>query len=295
MKKHPLLIAVLVTALVVVFFVAMTLAALSWLGRETLWQAGDKVGVVEVKGLIADSRTTLKQLDRFSRDQRIKAIVLRVNSPGGAVSPSQDIMREIEKIKKAKKVVASMGAIAASGGYYVSCAADLIMASPGTTTGSIGVVMRLLNMGDLTRRLGLDFYFLKAGAMKDLGNPFRPMTREEQAVVQNLLDSIHRQFINDVARNRKLPADKVKALADGRVFTGEEAKKLGLVDELGNLPDAIQRAGRLAGIRGRVEAVYPERESFSFLRWFLGQEAEESLSRLALPYPEPAYLPAWVR
>ncbi len=297
MAKHPLLNACLVTVLVVVVFLVLTFAAISWMGRGGggLFALGEKVGVVEIKGIIADSKTPLKQLGQFSDDAGIKAIVVRINSPGGAVGPSQEILREIEKIKKKKKVVASLGTVAASGGYYIASGADLIMASPGTATGSIGVIMQFTNVQELTKKLGLDFFSLKAGRYKDVGSPFRPMTPEDKAYMQGLLDNIYDQFIRDVARNRKLTPEKVKALAEGKVYTGEEAKKLGLVDEFGNLPDAIEKAGRLAGIKGKVEAAYPEKEGFSLWRLLLGGDSEDTLSHLALPYPEPAYLPPWFR
>jgi len=296
MKNHPLLSGCLITLAVVAFFVALTVAAVSFIGKGSLWGMGEKVGVVEVKGLITDSRLVLKQLEKYHKDPRIKAIVVRVNSPGGAVSPSQDIMREMEKIRKDKKIVASMGTLAASGGYYVSLGADLIMASPGTATGSIGVIIKLSNVEQLTKKLGLDFFSLKSGAYKDAGTPFRQMTPEERAYLQRLIDNIYTQFLKDVARARKMTLAKAKSLADGKVYTGEEAKQLGLVDELGNLPDAIERAGRLAGIKGKVEAVYPEKEGFSLLRLLLGQDPEESLRSLtSLPYPEPAFLPPWLQ
>ena len=295
MKRHPLLNAFLVAALVVVVFVGVSLLTLPWLRQGEFWTGGEKVGVVEIKGVIADSRTYLKQLDRFTNDRSIKAVVLRVNSPGGAVGPSQEIMQEVKKVSKTKKVVASLGTVAASGGYYVASAADLIMSSPGTATGSIGVIMQFANVEQLTRKLGLDFSTLKAGRYKDVGSPFRPMTPEDKAYLQDLLDNIYQQFIRDVAKNRKIPMEKMKELAEGRVYTGEEAKKAGLVDEFGNIQDAIEKAGRLGGIKGRVEAVYPEKDSFSLLRLLLGQDTEESLTNLSLPYPEPAFLPPWFK
>ncbi len=295
MPRHPLWNAILVTALIVIFFVGLTVAALSWLNKGIFGGLKEKVGVVEIKGLITESRPILKQLDQFAQDRRIKAIVLRVNSPGGAVGPSQEILREIEKIRAKKKVVASLGTLAASGGYYIACGADLIMANPGTATGSIGVIMQFTNVEGLTKKIGLDFFNLKAGRYKDVGSPFRPMTKEEAAYLQHLLDNIYQQFVQDVARNRKLSPEKVKALAEGKIYTGEEAKQLGLVDEFGNLPDAIEKAGRLGGIIGKVEAVYPEKEGFSLLRFLLGQDTEDTLANLALPYPEPAFLPPWIR
>ncbi len=293
MKRHPLLSSCLLVVLAMVLFVGLSMLALAWWGPGGIW-FGEKVGVVEIKGLISESRPILKQLDRYRQDSRIKAVVLRINSPGGAVGPSQEILREVEKLRKEKKVVASLGTLAASGGYYVACGADLIMANPGTATGSIGVVMQFANVEKLGKKLGLDIYALKAGRYKDVGSPFRPMTPEEKAYLQKLLDNIYQQFLRDVARNRKIPLEKMRRLAEGRIYTGEEAKNLGLVDEFGNLPDAIEKAGRLGGIKGKVEAVYPEKERFSFLRWLLDQDSD-SLSHLVFPYPEPAYLPSWYR
>jgi len=256
---------------------------------------GEKVGVVEVTGLISKSTPTLEELKRFREDNSIRAVVLRVSSPGGAVGPSQEIMEEVKKTREAKKVVASLGSVAASGGYYVASACDLIMASPGTATGSIGVIMQLTNLEQLTKKIGVDVFSLKAGALKDMGSPFKPLTPEEKAVFQGLLNNIHEQFIADVAQNRNLPLDKVRTLADGRIFTGKEAKELGLVDALGNYNDAVEKAGRLGGITGKIETVLPEKKGFSLLKLFLGQDAEKNLEFLITPYPEPAFLPPWFR
>ncbi len=298
MKRHPLLSSFLIVAFILIFFIGLALATLKWWGKEGLWAQKPKVGVVEISGLITRSRPTLKELRRLSEDDRIKAILVRINSPGGAVGPSQEIMREILKVRKKKRVVASLETIAASGGYYIACASDVIMANPGTAVGSIGVIMKLTNVEQLTKKLGVDFYSLKAGDLKDLGSPFRPMTSEERAVLQGLLDGIHQQFINDVATNRKIPLEKMGPLANGSVFTGEEAKKNGLVDELGNFEDALELAGRLGGIKGKVEPVFPEKKRLSLFSFLLGREAEERLEEYAAffsPFPEPALLPPWFR
>lgn len=268
-------------------------SALAFWDLGDLFGLGEKVGVVEVSGLLSKSTPVIEDLKRFREDSRVKAIVLRVNSPGGVVAPAQEIMREVERTKKDKKVVASLGSMAASGGYYAACAADLIMASPGTATGSIGVILKLANFEELTKKLGVDFYSLKAGAMKDLGSPFRPLTPQEREVLQKLINDIHEQFMRDVARHRKLPLERVRALADGRIITGEEALKLGLVDALGNFNDAVERAGRLGGIKGKIELLYPERKGFSLLNLLLGQEVRQNLESWLLPYPEPAFLPPW--
>jgi protease-4 len=273
----------------------LVLVTASCLEGENWLEFGEKVGVVEVKGMLSEARPTLEELRRFQHDSRIKAIVLRVNSPGGAVTPAQEIMREVEKVRRTKKVVASFGSTAASGGYYAACSADLIMASPGTTTGSIGVILRLPNLEQLAKKLGVDVQTLQAGALKNLGSPFHPMTPEERAALQTLLDNIHRQFIQDVARHRRLPVDKVKSLADGNVLTGEDAKRLGLVDELGNFEDAVEKAGRLGGIKGKVQTVTPEKKGVSLLRLLLGLDAEKTLKDLTILAPEPALLPPWYR
>jgi len=298
MKSPSLLNGILIAVLAVLFLVGATVLASQFLGKGAIMTWGtsqEKVGVVEIKGIISDSRTTLKQLDDFRDDPSIKAIVLRINSPGGAVGPSQEILREVEKIRRKKKVVASLGTMATSGGYYIACGADLIMANKGTATGSIGVIMEFTNVEGLTKKIGLDFFTLKSGRYKDVGSPFRPMTPEEKEYMQHLLDNIYQQFLSDVARNRKIPLEKLRPLAEGRIYTGEEAMELGLVDVFGNPEDAIEQAGRLGGIRGKVEAVYPPKES-TILRYLVGEDTEETLANLAaFTYPQPAFLPPWFK
>jgi protease-4 len=295
MKSRTLWTGCLVTTLAVLFFLGLSGVVLVFLGKGSFFGPAERVGVVEIKGLLTDSRTIIKHLDRYRDDDSIKAIVLRINSPGGPVGPAQEILREVEKIRAKKKIVASLGTVAASGGYYIASGANLIMANRGTVTGSIGVIMQFANVEGLTKKIGLDFFNLKAGRYKDAGSPFRPMTPEDKAYLQGVLDNIFQQFLRDVAHNRKIPLAKMKTLAEGRIYSGEEAKQIGLVDEFGNLTDAIEKAGRLGGIKGKVKAVYPQKEGFSLLRLLLGQEAETSLSQLALPYPEPAFLPPWFR
>jgi protease-4 len=296
MKSRSLWTGCLVTTLAVLFFLGLSGIVLMLLGRGSYFsRPQERVGVVEIKGLLTDSATVIKQLDRYRDDDSIKAIVLRINSPGGAVGPAQEILREVVKVRAKKKIVASLGTVAASGGYYIASGANLIMANRGTATGSIGVIMQFTNVEGLTKKVGLDFFNLKAGSYKDVGSPFRAMTPEDKVYLQGFLDNIYNQFISDVAHNRKIPLARMKTLAEGRIYTGEEARQAGLVDEFGNLPDAIDKAGRLGGIKGKVKAVYPEKDGSSFLRLLLGQKTEEALSQLALPYPEPAFLPSWFR
>ncbi len=294
MRVRPLT-GLLVAAGVAVLLVSWSTPTRAAWDPLEMFTPGEKVGVVEITGIISKATPILEQLKKFRENKRIRAIVLRVNSPGGVVGPSQEIMEEVQKTKKVKKVVASFGSLATSGGYYAACASDLIMSSPGSATGSIGVIMQLANVEQLTKKLGVDFYSLKAGALKDMGSPFKPLTPEEKAVFQTLLNNIHEQFIKDVAKNRKLPVEKVRTLADGRVFTGQEAKELGLVDILGNFNDAVERAGRMGGIKGKIETVYPEKKGFSLLKLLLGQDAETNLEFLTSPYPQPAFLPPWFR
>jgi protease-4 len=295
MKSRTLWTGCLITFLVVLFFVGLSGVVLTLVGKGHLFGPRAQVGVVEINGVITSSRRIIKVLDRYRDDNSIKAIVLRINSPGGAVGPAQEILREVEKVRTKKKIVASLGTVAASGGYYIASGANLIMANRGTATGSIGVIMQFTNVEALTKKIGVDFFNLKAGRYKDVGSPFRPMTPQDKAYLQGLLDNIYQQFLSDVARNRKIPLAKLKMLAEGKIYSGEEAKQIGLVDAFGNLQDAIQKAGRLGGVRGKVKAIYPEKEGFSLLRLILGRETEESLGQLALPYPEPAFLPPWFR
>jgi protease-4 len=183
----------------------------------------------------------------------------------------------VKKAQKEKKVLVSMGSVAASGGYYIACAADTIMANPGTITGSIGVIMESLNVEELLHKIGLRSMVVKSGKHKDLGSPLRPMTDEEKKLLQGVLDSVHDQFVRAVAEGRKLPVEKVRELADGRIFSGEQAKNLGLVDELGNLEEAIALAAKMAGIQGEPEVIYAEKKRFSLFDFLL----QESVSKIA--------------
>ncbi len=235
---------------------------------------GDGVGVVEVKGIITSSKDVIEQIRQFRDNPSIKAVVVRVDSPGGAVGPAQEIYREITKTKKTKKVVASMGTVAASGGYYIASAADSIFANPGTLTGSIGVIMSYTNLQELFEKIGLSPVVIKSGKYKDIGSPTRPLKEDEKRILQQFADDIHQQFIDDVAKGRGMKVGDVRALADGRIYTGRKAMELGLVDSIGNLYDALEYAGQLGGIKGRVVPVYPpEEKNFSLIRFLFGSDA----------------------
>lgn len=227
---------------------------------------GSKVALITVEGVILDSKEVIEQLEKHRTNPTVKAIVLRINSPGGGVAPSQEIYEEILKTRQTNKkpIVTSMGSVAASGGYYIASATDLIMANPGTITGSIGVLLQVPNISGLMQKIGVKSVVVKSGQHKDLASPTREMTEAERQILQSMLDDVHSQFIDVVAKGRQLDREKVAALADGRIFSGREAQSIGLVDQLGNLQDAIERAGALAGIHGKP-TVIEERKKGLFL------------------------------
>lgn len=231
---------------------------------------GDKVALVRVTGIILDSTDVIKELKEYSKDKSVKAIVLRVDSPGGGVAPSQEIYEEILKIKKHKKVIVSMGSVAASGGYYISAPADRIVANAGTLTGSIGVIMEIPNVSDLMKKIGVKTQVIKSGRHKDMASVFKSLTPEEKEILQAVLDDVHDQFIRAVSEARGMELEVVRKLSDGRIFTGRMAKELGLVDELGNLEYAIMLAGKLAGIEGEPKVIFKE-EEFSIIDMLRGE------------------------
>jgi len=248
-----------IVVLLVIFF-----SALLFIGRMTEQRGpfsfGDKIAIVEIKGIITQSTEIIEEMRQYADDEAVKAVILRIDSPGGGVGPSQEIHREVVKLKTKKKVLASMGSVAASGGYYIACASDLIVANPGTITGSIGVVMEFTNLEELLKKIGVKGVVLKGGEHKDIGSPFREMTPGEKRIMQDVIDNVHQQFIKAVAEGRKMDQAKVVPVADGRIFTGEQAKQFGLVDEMGNLEDTVDMAARLVKIDGRPTVIYPRRK-----------------------------------
>ena len=283
MGKRSVFLAASILVLILVILLG-SVALLSHLrGRDTGSMFGEKVGVIEVKGVIANAQPTIEQLAELRDDGSVKAVVVRIESPGGGVSPSQELYGEIGRTAQEKPVVVSMGAVAASGGYYIASAAQKIYANPGTITGSIGVILQFTNFEELLKKVGFRMEVVKSGAYKDVGNPAREMTAEERAYLQEMIDNIHQQFIRDVARGRRMQVEKVREVADGRIFTGEQAKALGLVDELGNLRDAIDAAAKLAAIEGKPKVVYPEKEKRSILDYLLDRVTEKLANSLQ-PY-----------
>jgi protease-4 len=239
------------------------------------------VAIIEVKGVISDSTEVNKQIKEYRENGNVAAVVLRVNSPGGSAAASQEIYEELKKLAKEKPLVVSMGDVAASGAFYISVAGKYIYANPATTTGSIGVIAETLDVGDALGRLGIKGVVVKSGKFKDIFSPLRPMTEEERQFMQAYIDNILQQFIKDVAEGRKLPEGDVAKIADGRIFTGEQALKLKLVDGLGNMEDAIDKAAELGGIKGKPNVIYPEKKRPSILSILLSEFKGDLTERLA--------------
>lgn len=235
---------------------------------------GERVALIRVEGPIFDSKDTIDELKEHLKDSSIKAIILRIDSPGGAVAPSQEIYEEVRKAVTKKKIVVSMGSVAASGGYYIASPATRIVANPGTLTGSIGVIMEIPNFAGLMNKLGIKSEVVKSGRHKDIASVFRGIKKEDREILQNVLDNVHDQFILAVAEGRKMLLEDVRKIADGRIFTGEQALKAGLIDEIGNLEDAVKIAGKLSGIKGEPEVV-SKKERFSFTDLLKGSIPKE--------------------
>lgn len=249
---------IFVVALLVMWVGKALLPEMESLGKE-------RIAVVRIEGPILDSQQAVSELQDFSEDPLVKGIVVRIDSPGGGVAPSQEIYNAVKRVREEhnKIIVASMGTVAASGGYYIAVASDRILANPGTLTGSIGVIMQMANFEELLKKIGIESLVVKSGRYKDIGSPFRRMTTEDRRLMQSLMDDVHKQFIEAVAAGRSLDVADVEVLADGRVFTGLQAKNFLLIDDLGDLRDAIRLAGNLGGIKGEPPVVEPTKR-FSF-------------------------------
>lgn len=241
---------------------------------------GGRIGLVEVKGVILDAERTVKLLERFKDDKSIQAVLLRIDSPGGGVAASQEIYEGVKRVRGSGKfVVASMGSVAASGGYYIACGADTIMANPGTTTGSIGVITEMINATELMKKIGIEFNIIKSGRYKDTGTPFRKMTEDDRTYLQKYVNDAYEQFVGVVARERNFTLEKVLRYADGRVYTGQQAKDLGLVDLLGTYNDAIALAAQVIGLKGKPRLVTARKRRITLLDLLFG-DIEEYITRL---------------
>jgi len=235
---------------------------------------GDRIALVRIEGMIADSKDSIEEIKEYVKDPSVKAILLRIDSPGGAVAPAQEIHEEVKKAVAKKQVVVSMGSVAASGGYYIASPATKIIANPGTITGSIGVIMEIPNLEGLMNKIGVKTEVVKSGKHKDLVSTFRGIRKEDREILQRVLDNVHEQFIMAVADGRKMSPADVRKIADGRIFTGEQAIKAGLIDELGNLEDAVQVAAKLSGIKGEP-VIVSKKEHFSLINLLRGKIPKE--------------------
>lgn len=294
-KRHLTRVIAVAVVAFVVFAVAISAVALGMSqGGGFFGPSGDRIAMVRVSGVIYDSRSVITNLRRYANDERVKAIVIRVDSPGGGVAASQEIYQELVRLReeKNKTIVVSMGSVAASGGYYLACGANHVVANPGTVTGSIGVIAEWYNYGSLLDMAGLKPELVKSGVMKDIGSPVRPMTPEERAVLQNLIDRMFNQFVGVVvaARTGKQGLDetRIRALADGRVFTGDEALENGLIDELGNERTAILAAAKLVGIEGEPVVVEPPPQKSYTLLDLLTETDVSEISAKGLPGGSPS-------
>lgn len=258
--------------LVGALFILMVIGLAGQRGTINLPSWGEKIALVEVKGVINDPHPIVRQIRLYRKDDSVLGMVLRINSPGGGVSAAQEIYEELRRFKeRGKGLVASMGSLAASGGYYIACAADSIMANPGSITGSIGVIYESPNAQELLRKIGLSFEVVKSGKHKDIGSPSRPLTPEERRILQSVIDDAYDQFVKAVCEGRKLEEGEVRKIADGRIFTGNQAQKLGLVDCLGDYQDAILMAARMNGIRGEPKTIKLRRKKPSIFDLLIGK------------------------
>ena len=261
------LLAFVVVVLVLVFY--------SIRGVESdLALGGDKVAVVDVIGEIRDTSNIVEEIQKYGKEDSVRAIVIRLNTPGGSAAATQEVFSEIKRVREEKKkvVVASIASVGASGGYYIACATQQIFANPSSITGSIGAIAQWTNYGELLRWAKMKDVVIKSGAFKDAGNPARDLTPEERAYIQGVIEDIYGHFVTAVAEGRKMKVEEVRKLADGKVFTGTQALQNHLVDRLGNLPDAIREAAKLAGIKGEPRVVHPSRERRSLLDWLIGDK-----------------------
>jgi protease-4 len=278
--RRNLILWLVVGGAALLFFILCLAALTLYIEPTDEWDIAlesGQIGLVEVEGLIYDAKPTVDLLKTYRKRKDIKAVVVRINSPGGGAAASQEIYSELRRFRKdsGKKVVASLSSVAASGGYYIACGTDKIVASPATITGSIGVIAEWINWGDLMAWAKMSNVIFKSGEFKDSGNPTRPMTDAEKKYFQALIDGLYRQFVRDVATGRGLSVEQVSPLADGRVFTGEEAQTKLLVDELGTMQDAVALAAKMANISGEPKLVIPKKKRTGLLDILTGEASSQ--------------------
>lgn len=277
-KDRSIILALIILISAILFFGTLSVIVIHFSSHAFLLSYGNKIGIIPIDGAITESDQIIDQMADFRKNKKIKAIILRINSPGGGVGPSQEIYKETIRTTKTKKVIASLGSIAASGGYYIASAADRIVANPGTITGSIGVIMEFVRIEELLDNIGVQLRVIKSGEFKDLGSPIREMTDKEKELLQDLIEDIKQQFVDAVAHGRNMEREAILSLADGRIFSGKEAKDLGLIDSLGNFRDAINLAKEMVHIEGEPKLVFPEKKRTSFIWDLLFEGLFDSLT-----------------
>lgn len=285
MARRSLFIILAVTVLSLMVITGIVLAVFSANdgagGRG--FGLGSRIAVIPIEGIITDDREVLEQIRAFREDRSVKGYVIAINSPGGSVGPSQSIYSELKKLREEVPVVASIGGVGASGGYYIALGADSIFALPGSLTGSIGVIMELPEVRELMDKVGVDVRVIKSAEHKDVGSMFREMSPGDSAVLNALVQDVYDQFVDAVAEERKLQRPTLGPLTDGRVLTGRQAQRSGLVDRLGNVQDAIATAGRMAGLGSDPSLVFPREDRPTLLDVFLGRTAVGALERFMRP------------
>ena len=292
-QEHPFISGLLILGAVSLTFlvgIAFFISLLFSPSDENGLGSKEGIGIVDIKGVIVSPEETLKLLSRYRESDIVKAVVLRIDSPGGAVGASQEIFTEALRTAQGKPVVASMGSVAASGGYYAALGAQKIVASPGTLTGSMGVIIKFANLEELFSKIGYRSEVVKSGAMKDIGSPDRPLTDDEKELLQGLINNVHEQFVQAIAAARHLSEDDVRKLADGRILSGEQAHALGLIDQLGNFTDAVLLAAELAGLpSGEPHLIYPKEDDFSLVHLLFGKGSENFVNRAFMSMPALSY------
>ena len=252
-----------------------------------------EIALVRIQGMLMDSQNIVRQLSNYRHNPNVRGIVLRIDSPGGAVAPAQEIYNEIMKLKADHKTVyASMGTVAASGGYYIACAANYVLANPGTLTGSIAAVMAFSNIEELTDKIGVKPIIIKSGKYKDVGSPLRGMKPEERKLLQSVVEDVHQQFVQAVAKGRGLPVSEVNEIADGRIMTGQQALTLKLVDEMGGLEKTIELLAKKIGVEGRPKVI-EEKEKKPFFDWLLQSSLPSRLAATLMPASLPRLQYVW--
>lgn len=278
-KKNPLALVLGLSAFFFVIFLGVAVGTVMMLTpgkpHKKFFAKSNNIGVVEIKGMISDSKKAVEQIESFEEDTLIKAVVVRINSPGGGVAPSQEIYEALKKLAKKKPVYSSMSSLAASGGYYVACGTKKIYANPGTITGSIGVIMQFADLSKLMQWAKVNQYSVKTGKFKDIGAPSREMSQEEKDLLQAMIDNVLLQFRKAVVAGRNLPMEKVVEVSDGRIFSGEQAKEAKLVDELGTFNDAVEALAKEAGITGKPNLVYAEKKRRGLERFLTGIDGDD--------------------